>query len=861
MRNSGPGSEGRSAWGCALAAAMMLSSSFVAGDAALAQTAQSTSGSTRNFSVPGGSLAPALVAFGKQAGVQVSYVPSLAAGLTTSGINGTLPTNAALSQILAGTGLSFKVSGSKTIVIEGAGGGNTAAAAEPGAISLDTIDVSGGGAGAAAELPYQTPGSNAYISSETLDRVPAMTASDMFKNTPGVLGNSSHNGPQLDLNIRGIQGMNRVKVMVEGTQQDSTLHRGYNGPDNRSYVDQDLISGITIEKGPGTGPYGSGTTGGVVNMQTLTPDDILLDGKTYGMRLKGGVIGNTADPAPVGTRAADSSLDRPGLFDFSNASGSASAAFAYRDDNYEFVAAAAKRRLGNYFAGENGPATFLRYIDRQYHQPPYNIPPTVEGYSRIRPGAEVLNSSEDTTSTLLKAKFKFGDGQSIEVGHIGYESTYGYIYPYDTRYTTSAFIQEPLSSAESDRVYARYRWKSATNPLIDFSANAWRTEGTETTRGVNRIPWPHSDISAYGFEVWNKSRVDSAAGHFLFTYGAEHSQSEITQYPGDELYGFGGKREVSGAFLNGKWTPIDLVTFNAGIRYDQFETSGVSRVCPVNPNNCDYEPSGNTGSGFSPTAGVTVEPIEGFQLFAQYTEGYRPPSIRESIGTTQSGIVPNPELDAEQSRGWEYGANLLKRDIVTNGDRALFKLAYFDTYYTDYISYELNAASKPQFQNSMNVTIKGWEISGSYDAGVVFAQGNVTLYDKIEYCSAINPAVVCNSFLGGIGVYAGVPPDYSGSVTAGVRLFDQKLTLGGRAFFFGQRATGIEGPNGATHSNYAIWRPDTIFDAFGSYKMNENMEWAASVENVLDRYYLEPLALARTPSPGRTLRASLTMKY
>ena len=105
---------------------MTLSSTLVIADVALAQAAQAPAANQRSFSVPAGSLSSALVAFGKQAGVQVSYVPSLAAGLKTSGVKGTLSTDAALSQLLAGTGLSFKMTGTKTVVIEGPAGGNVA---------------------------------------------------------------------------------------------------------------------------------------------------------------------------------------------------------------------------------------------------------------------------------------------------------------------------------------------------------------------------------------------------------------------------------------------------------------------------------------------------------------------------------------------------------------------------------------------------------------------------------------------------------------------------------------------------------------------------------------------------------------
>jgi hemoglobin/transferrin/lactoferrin receptor protein len=827
-------------------------------DGAFAQSPQSTGQSAASrqftFNIPRQPLSSAMVAFQRATSISVLADGSVPASAISPGVVGSRSAASALQQMLAGTGLSYSISGNTARIINPATAGGTTAV--DGAIALDTIDVSGGGgAVAAADLPYQTPGSNAYISRETLDQVRGMSSADMFKSTPGVLGNSGRNGPQMDLNIRGMQGMNRVKVMVEGTQQDSSIHRGYNGPDNRVYVDQDLISGISIEKGPGAGPYGSGTTGGVVDMRTLSPDDILLDGKSYGIRLRGTSIGGMTDPSPTGTPYYGGQ-SRVNWFDLGSGFGSASAAFAYRDTNFEFVAGVARRKHGNYFAGEHGRETYL------LHQvsPPYVIPPTPTRYSLTPRGGEVLNSSEDTTSTLLKAKFKFGDGQSIELGHIGYESNFSYIYPLDSS-STSRSIQEPLSRAESDRIYARYRWNPADNDLISFAANVWYTKGTEFTNGLNRVP-ATSDLSAYGAEIWNTSTLQSAVGRFTFTYGAEHAQSEIDQYPGNDLYWFGGTRKVDGAYIKAKWSPVEFVTLNGGLRYDRFETEGPSRICDRLGRNCVSQTSGNSGSGVSPSVGVTLEPIKGIQLFTQYSEGFRPPSIRESIGTTQSNVIPNPNLKAERSRGWEYGVNILRRDVVTNGDKASFKVAYFDTFYDDYIIVDYaNPMNRPQFNNIQTALLKGWEISGSYDAGFAFASGNVTLYDKVEYCIPGSPNVACNSYLGGISSYDSVPPEFSGSATIGARFFDRKLTVGGRAVFFGQRANGTKQPNGATLFNFVQWRPDTIFDAFASYRLNENLEFSTSIENIFDRYYLEPLSIARTPSPGRTMRASLTLKF
>lgn len=56
------------------------------------------------------------------------------------------------------------------------------------------------------------------------------------------------------------------------------------------------------------------------------------------------------------------------------------------------------------------------------------------------------------------------------------------------------------------------------------------------------------------------------------------------------------------------------------------------------------------------------------------------------------------------------------------------------------------------------------------------------------------------------------------------------------------------------------WAANTIVDFFGSYKFNEDVTWDFSLENAFDRYYLDPLSTGLLPSPGRTLRTSVSWR-
>jgi len=105
-----------------------------------------------------------------------------------------------------------------------------------------------------------------------------------------------------------------------------------------------------------------------------------------------------------------------------------------------------------------------------------------------------------------------------------------------------------------------------------------------------------------------------------------------------------------------------------------------------------------------------------------------------------------------------------------------------------------------------------------------------------------------------------IPPKYSGSVTAGVRLFEEALTFGGRAYFFGQRYGGYKTVAGAVNSPI-YYDAKTVYDLFGSYKVDETFTVDIAVENVGDEYYLDPLSTGLVPSPGRTVRMGLTATF
>ncbi len=74
-------------------------------------------GQEQVFDIPGASLDQALTAFGHQSGLLVSVDSALTDGLESQGVRGRMAPAAALSRLLAGTGLAYQFSDSRTVTL------------------------------------------------------------------------------------------------------------------------------------------------------------------------------------------------------------------------------------------------------------------------------------------------------------------------------------------------------------------------------------------------------------------------------------------------------------------------------------------------------------------------------------------------------------------------------------------------------------------------------------------------------------------------------------------------------------------------------------------------------------------------
>ncbi len=735
---------------------------------------------------------------------------------------------------MQGTGLVAQFTSARTATVVDPNVGNNDVVTVAGAIPLVAIEIAGSNAGQ-QDAPYQTPDSSAYISTEQIDRLPPVNAGDLFRSTAGVIASGNRVGASMNLNIRGLQGQSRVNVMVDGTRMSNDTYRGYQGNRSEVFVDPDFLAGISINKGPFGGVGGVGVMGGVVNMRTIEATDIVREGKTFGVRIKAGLGSNTVAPPAVNTTAM-----RFGSPDFNGEAWSGSIVGAVAKDNYEFLIGYSRRTSGNYFAGSKGKSTF--FDDRS------SIPPTIKPLSPYGPGREVFNSSQDVTSFILKGKVSWGDGHSLETGYINYKNIYG---ENNETFLGFAFTffpasEYPLNKIETHTYRASYKYDPAGNDLIKFSANVWKTD---LNNFVGAIPVYSAVVHSNGGDLSNTSQFDTLLGRLALKNGVEFV---LEQARAADSTNPGGNRLMLSAFNQSKLDLTSWLSVSGGLRIDRYESEGKHAIVATNPE--------RKGERINPSMSVTLEPVKGIQFFGSYIEGWRPPSLRETASSVGGQIVPNLNLMPELSKNFEFGLNVMRSDLLVADDKVRFKAVRFDNNYNDYIVRTPAPWINPTAYTWRNVDrakFRGYEFSANYDAGSFFIESSFTKYDKVGFCHAGR----CGDAVAGADYgIQNVPPKYSGNFTGGVRLLDRRLTLGARAYFFGQRFGGYKIAPGAAISP-VFYYSNTIVDLFGSYKFSETLSVDFSVENLADRYYVDAMATAIVASPGRTARLSATARF
>jgi hemoglobin/transferrin/lactoferrin receptor protein len=637
---------------------------------------------------------------------------------------------------------------------------------------------------ARSEAVYKTPAGISIATKSDIETFGKADVGDVLRSMPGV-STRDPQGAGLAVNIRGFEGSGRVNMMIDGVRQ-SFKFTGHEAQ-GFLFVDPALLAGIDVMRGAVSGVGGAGALAGAANMRTLDVEDILTPGK------KTGVLSTiTYGTNGVGWQEMLAGAAQSGGIGIAGA-------ISHREPN----------------AYDNGGGVTVPFTD------------------------------QNLLSGLFKINFALSPEQTLKLGAVLYDNDF--------------FANSYFQNVTSETYTLKYAYKPFANPLIDFAFNAHMNrvrveyfhDATPTVVdpcGRPTCPPTHPKGSAAGriiadsgtgFDVSNTSRFALGGISVAATYGYE--------YFGDEFRSFNilqpdagggvnpsGESSIAGLFSQTKFSYgiFDLI---AGLRYDTYTLDGTYVVQPGSPHPLGLPPGtyklDESYERLNPKVTLAAQVLPWLQPYVIYSETSRAPTLFETVlgGNHPGGgfsFKANPFLEPEVQKGWEIGANIRKDGVFTPGDAFRFKLGYFDMDVENYIA---GSFTKLIFENIPGTSqVKGVELEAKYDAGVFFGSLAYT-YTDTNLASQVD----------GLGAHSFLP-EHIAVLTAGVRLLDQKLTLGTRVSYFSESHVGD--PN----VGQVYFGPEmpgyTLVDLFSSYKFDNGLVLGLTATNILDVEYTPALA-------------------
>uniref|UniRef100_E6VC38 TonB-dependent heme/hemoglobin receptor family protein n=1 Tax=Rhodopseudomonas palustris (strain DX-1) TaxID=652103 RepID=E6VC38_RHOPX len=654
------------------------------------------------------------------------------------------------------------------------------------------------------------------ITLQQIQQFPPNRLQDVFVATPGVSFQDRGDEPSTSINIRGLQDFGRVAVVVDGARQN--YQRSGHGAQGSFFLDPELIGGIDIVRGPSANIYGSGAIGGVVSFRTKDIDDVVRAGERWGVDLSGSYGSN-------------------------NSRGLGSVFGGVRvDPSVDVFGGAVYRTQGNYKDGA---------------------------------GTEIGNTGNDLAAGLLKLTVRPADGHEVKIGGIFQ----------DFNYDVGQFNRGPVATAAQRALYQgssvygtnlqsytgtlNWKYSRPDDTWFDWNIGLYgnRTNSDQTktyhysTSGSgycgagnfgNDISGCIGDTRGYnldtiGIDVNNTSRFEYGDWRTAVTYGVDAFNDKVTTWDSrgnSNITTPSGERTVSGGFVQVKNNYAQWLEVIGAARYDHYELTSQSSTA--------------SGSRLSPKITVGVTPIAGFTPYVAYAEGYRAPSITETLiagahatgggpalftcGNGTSGLfclIPNTALRPEVGKNKEVGINLKYNDIFISGDSFRGKINAFRNDVDNYI--ELIGSTPEvsrlgpafglyskyyQYQNIPHARIEGVEVETSYDAGMWFVGVNAAVIRGKDTDTGLGLASV---------------PARKVVTTGGLRLLDRQLTIAAQ---WASYAANTNLPTG--------YLPGTSYDLVNlniAYRPTADVTLNFSIDNLLNNYY-RPYAVPGSSTDG-----------
>ncbi|MCK1395048.1 TonB-dependent hemoglobin/transferrin/lactoferrin family receptor [Bradyrhizobium sp. 1] len=677
--------------------------------------------------------------------------------------------------------------------------------------TLDTITV------AATKTKERAIDSLAPVSSISLDQIQGLQPnrlSGIFYAVPGVSFQERGDDPATVINVRGLQDFGRVAVVVDGARQN--YQRTGHNANGSFFLDPELIGGVDVVRGPTANIYGSGAIGGLVSFRTKDINDVLRPGERWGVDLSGsyGSNNNRGLGSVFGGVRATPDVDIFGGAVYRTQSN-------YKDGN--------GTEIGN--TNNQVEAGLLKLTVRPALGHEVKFGATFQDYQYTIGQMNTGPVATAAQRALYQGSSVYGSDAKNYTGTL----TWNYSLPSDNLFDSHVSVYGNRTDNDQTKTYHYSTGGAAYCGAGNFGNNISGCVGDKRSYSLD----------TFGIDANNTTRFNVGDWRNAVTYGFDAFQDDVitTDSRGNSnITTPSGIRTVSGGFIQLKQNYGTWFEAVSAIRYDRYNLQ-----------------SGATNTGgdrFSPKITLGVTPVAGFQPYVSYAEGYRAPSITETVisGAHATGggpaffvcpdgtsglfcFLPNPNLRPEVGKNKEVGFNLKYDNIFSASDSFRGKINLFRNDVSDYIDL---VASTPiptgfgsfsqfyQYQNIANARIEGFEAETMYDAGGWFigVAGHYIQGKNVQTnigLATITPRKVVT--------------------TGGVRLLDRSLILSAQWASYGA--------NNDVPAGYVPSTGYELVNLYMTYAATKDIVFSASIDNLLNQYY-RPYAIPGSSTDGTT---------
>ncbi|MAO38833.1 MAG: hypothetical protein CMK70_00915 [Pseudohongiella sp.] len=531
--------------------------------------------------------------------------------------------------------------------------------------------------------PEDIAGTVTVISEEQIRDMVANNLSDVVRYQPGLGMDSAARGGDEGFRIRGIGG-NRVLTVIDGVRSNDMYAAGPASYGKDSFEVDDLKA-IEIIRGPASVLYGADALGGVVVLRTRDASDYLDSGDTL----------------YTAVRASAASVNR-------------------------------QSRVGATLAGQSGTlGSVLQLTRRDFEEQ------QVKGEGQWNP------QDGGSLNIFWKTDWQPAARHQLGLAIDANDETIDTIL--ENELSSSVLLSMGEDTTERRRISLSHDWQvdSALADSVSTHLHWQRTDAEQFTRQLRtsfafvnpRNPASFAGTQAerlttFGFNQDTASAMvladkswSSADIAFALVYGAsvERTDTERPRYREDRQLSTGNTSQAipsypmappevfpnktfpdtetqrSGIFAQNEVSLMaGRLTVIPGLRYDQYEMTPQPDALFVGADiitngSGEFQVRAFDQDKVSANLGVIFDINDGYSVFAQYAEGFRPPNFDEANQAFVNlghgyATLPNPALSAETSEGFEAG-------LRGRHARGQFSVSVFDNHYDDFIESSLAGVS------------------------------------------------------------------------------------------------------------------------------------------------------------------------